>query len=82
VLLKKTLEVKVLDEKEVGALILLAFAALSIGGIVYAWMVSARLPTIIAGPIGVFSFLVVLAAFFGITGVVIVAIKAISDLLS
>lgn len=71
------------DEEQIIVLIALVFVALLTGGIVYAWMVSAGLPNIIAGPIGVFSFLVVLAAFFGGIGdVVIAAIEAISDLLS
>jgi hypothetical protein len=70
-----------LDVEKVAAAILLAFVALLIGVIVYVWMASAGLPTIIAGPIGAFSFLTLLAAFFGIVGVVVAAIKAISDLL-
>jgi hypothetical protein len=44
-------------------------------------MTSAGLPTIIAAPIGVVSFLVIVAALFGITGVVITAIKVIGNLL-
>lgn len=60
---------------------LLVFVALFAGALVYGWMMSAGLPSVVAGPIGVFSFLVVIAALFGITGVVIAAIKAISDVL-
>ena len=60
----------------------LALLSLSIGGVVYVWMMSAGLPSIVAGPIGVFSFLVMIAAFFGIAGVVIAAIKAIGDVLN
>jgi hypothetical protein len=77
------LEVKQLDDQEtVVAAIVLAFVALILGLIVYGWMVSAGLPTIIAAPIGVFSFLTILAAFFGIASLVAVVVKAISELLS
>lgn len=68
------------EEERVIVAILLVIISLFMGVIVYAWMMSAGLPKIIAAPIGVISFLTVLAAFFGIIDVVIAAIKAISKL--
>lgn len=54
-----------------------AFVFISLlGGLfVYVWMVNAGLPTILAGPIGVIAFFVIVAALFGIGDVVIEAIR-------
>jgi hypothetical protein len=52
--------------------------ALSVGVFIYAWMASAGLPKVVAAPMGLVSFLVIIAALFGIPAVVIAAIKAIS----
>jgi len=56
--------------------------ALFAGILVYGWMVAAGLPRIIAAPMGLISFFVVLAALFkGIEDVISDAINAIRDLM-
>lgn len=70
-----------MDEQSAVYSILLALVALVIGFIVYAWMKSAQIPEIVAAPIGFYSFLALLAAFFGIGGVVIAIVKAVSKAL-
>jgi len=70
-----------MDEQDALYSILLAFVALIIGLIVFAWMKSAQMPDIIAAPIGLYSFLALLAAFFSIGGVITVIVKAISKAL-
>jgi len=72
-----------LEDYEEVIVTVLAFIAIAlfVGVFVYVWMASAGLPTIIAAPIGVVSFLVIIAALFGIAGVVIAAIKVIGELL-
>jgi len=70
-----------LNEEEAVIAIILVFVSLLVGGLIYVWMVSAGLPNVVAAPIGMVSFLVVIAALFGITGVVVAAIKVIGDLL-
>lgn len=76
-------EVKSLeDEEKILWAIVLVFTALLVGLIVHVWMVSAGIPSFIAAPIGVVAFFVVIAALFGIVGVVIAAIEAIRDFLS
>lgn len=67
-----------MDEEAVAVAIGLVVFSLLIGVVVYAWMASAGLPTIIAAPMGLTAFFVVLAVFFGITAVIVAAIKAIS----
>lgn len=69
-------------DTNVGSAIILTMVALLGGLIVFVWMSAAGIPSFIAAPSGVFSFLVLIAAFFGIGAVVIAAIKAISNLFS